>query len=55
MTPKHALPYGESGPYVVWEFTGSIRMMWRFNDEDLACQYAVSVGSKVEKNVYDTF
>lgn len=55
MTPKHALPYGESGPYVVWEHTGNMRVMWRFADEDMAMQFAVSVGSKVESNVYDTF
>lgn len=55
MTPKHALPYGESGPFVVWEHTHYGRVLWRFADEDLAIQFAVSIGSVVEPNTYDTF
>ncbi len=55
MTPKHALTHGESGPYVVWEWTPTGRVLWRFADEDMACQWAVHVGSKVESNTYDTF
>jgi hypothetical protein len=53
--PKHALQHGAWGAYCVWEHTGAFQVRWTFADEFLACQFAVSVGSQVEPNVYDTF
>lgn len=55
MRPKHALQYGAWGAYCVWEHTGAFRVRWTFDDEMLAEQYAVHVGSQVEPNIYDAF
>lgn len=55
MRPKHALLYGTWGAFCVWEHTGTFSVRWTFDDEMLAEQYAVHVGSKVEANTYDTF
>lgn len=50
MTPKGSLPYGAPGDYCVWYHGQSGRALYTFDDEDLAMQYAVHVGSQVTKS-----
>lgn len=50
MTPKGSLPYGAPGEYSVWYLGHSGRIMYVFDDEYLAMQYAVHVGGQVTKS-----
>lgn len=50
MTPKGSLPHGASGDYSVWYFGHTGRVLYTFDDEYLAMQYAVHVGSQVIKS-----
>lgn len=48
--PRGALLYGEPGTCHVWEHTTTGRKRWDFDDEYLAMQCAVRLGSVVEAN-----
>lgn len=47
---RGALRYGEEGSYHVWEHSNTGRKRWDFNDEYMAMQCAVKLGSVVESN-----
>lgn len=48
--PRGALLYGEPGTCHVWEHTTTGRKRWDFEDEYMAMQCAVRLGSVVEAN-----